>query len=145
MTRILILFSLLLIASCKAPKVVEDENGFIGTATNKSCKIKGKILSLIQEKDDDTTTVCGRFPCYARVQILEVTACGPAATSPFKVGDEVDMQFTPTLQPTKNLFPSMKPRYPGLRRGDLFLSNSELTLTPNRNRTYVVASYLRVL
>jgi len=145
MYRYLVIFVILVLAGCKAAKIpVENENGFIGNATSSTCKVKGKILSILPDSDDDTTTMCGIHPCFAKVEILELSDCGAAATLPYKSGDVVTMRFIHTLQPTKNIFPTMKPRFPGLRRGDMFQSMAENKKDPDRNNTFIITSYLRL-
>ena len=136
----------LFVASCKAPKVVvEDPNGFIGNPSVNTCKLKGRIMSILPQKDEDTSTACGKHPCFAKVEIVEITDCGANASLPYQPGEIVEMQFVPTLQPTKNIMPNMRPRYPGLRRGDFFLSMVENRTVAYSKKLFIVSHYLRLL
>lgn len=131
------------VASCKAPKVVEeDPNGFIGNPSVNTCKLKGRIVSILPQKDEDTSTACGKHPCFAKV---EITDYGANVSLPYQPGDIVEMQFVPTLQPTKNIMPNMRPRYPGLRRGDFFLSMVENRTVDYSKKLFIVSHYLRLM
>ena len=63
---------------------------------------------------------CSKAPCSASVKIDSILGYGSAFPKSFAAGEIVNVRFTNTLNPTKEMFPDIKPALPGLRVKDSF-------------------------
>src|ERR1043165_5362292 len=97
-------------------------------ASPMSCKIEGKITGILHVQGKDRDGICSRYPCRAKVKILKVWECGSSVSAAPAEGEVIEVQFAYTLHSTAKLFPSMKTRYPGMKKGDLFTANVEQRL-----------------
>ncbi len=90
-----------------------------------SCRITGTIIGIVKNLDNDTGSICSRYPCRARVRIKDVSDCGSSVSFTINSGDTVEMKFFYTLENTSKVLPSMKAHYPGLKKSDNFMANTE--------------------
>lgn len=90
-----------------------------------SCRVKGRIISVLKVGEVDKKSVCAKYPCRAKVKVMDVNNCGSSVTVPLNIGDTVEMSFVYTLHRTKKIFPKMKARYPGMKKGNIFIAVAE--------------------
>ena len=108
-----------------------------------SCHIQGRIIRILRPLPGDKGSICGRYPCRAQVRIVDVKDCGSSVSLPLNAGDTVTIRFTYTLHATARLFPCLKLRLPGLRRGDVFSARAEQRLEMGSGGVFVVSDYVR--
>lgn len=106
-----------------------------------ACTFKGKIVCVYKERSTDEKSLCAKYPCKARVEILEVKRCGSSVTRRLNIGDTVDMHFAYTLHRTKKILPKMKEHYPGLRRKKVFTADAVQQIVPGGAANYTVYDY----
>ena len=109
--------------------------------TPNTCRIEGKIMRVIKTHTKDTSSPCYKYPCLAKVKIIRLFGCGSSVSLPLNEGDTLEISFAYTLHNTKNLFPGMKTHYPGLKKGDIFIANTEQRLQMGSGGTFVVYDY----
>jgi hypothetical protein len=112
-------------------------------ASPMSCHIAGKVVEVLKPKPADKGSICVKYPCRAKVRIMDISVCGPAVSLSANAGDTVVMRFTYTLHATAKLFPRMKMRYPGLKKGDVFTANAVQHLEPGSEGGFVITDYHR--
>jgi len=110
----------MLLISCSSSKnkmIKKDSPNY----TPGTCTIIGKIISIDKTKlSKDKNSPCSKQPCWATVKINSVIGCGAGA--PF-IGnkDTVTVKFAFTLgETTKELFPNLEERMPGLHVNSIF-------------------------
>ena len=108
-----------------------------------SCHIRAEIIQVLKPQAKDRGTVCARYPCRAKVKILEVSQCGSAVSLPLNAGDVLTLRFAYTLHATAKLFPGMKFRLPGLKKGNVFSANAVQQLAMGTDGEFVVSQYQR--
>lgn len=82
--------------------------------------IVGSIVAISPVINSSATGPCSKVPCVATVKVDSVLGYG-SATTPLVVGKNITLNFMFTLSPTtKELFPNMDERLPGLEVGDSF-------------------------
>ena len=106
-----------------------------------SCKVEGKIVSVVNKLEKDTGSICSKYPCRAKVKILDVSECGSSIAYPLHVNDIVEMRFEYTLHSTATILPAMKVHFPGLKKGDRFITRAEQRLKMGSNVEWVVYGY----
>lgn len=106
------------------------------------CSFKGKIISISNDRDADTSSICHRYPCTASVAILEVQSCGSSVTEELKVGDIIMMHFILTTAPSQQAIPTLKNKLSGLHNGDIFKANATQRISFNNEVKFVVSDYL---
>jgi hypothetical protein len=135
-----------LITSCHTVKKTStfETKSFAPELTMKpnACRFKGEIISIENDKDADTSSVCHKYSCIASVAILEVQACGSSVSQQLMVGDIMLMRFAFTCSPSDKAFPTMKTKYPGLKSGDVFIANAEQRIALGNSMNFVVYDYL---
>jgi hypothetical protein len=88
------------------------------------CRIVGKILQIDSTLLPDKTSPCGKAPCRAVVKITQVLGYGSSFGNPLADGQEISAMFAFTLAPTtKDLFPNIDKRLPGLSVGSVFTAD----------------------
>jgi len=110
-----------------------------------SCRIHGQILSVIKSKEKDSTSICAKHPCKAKVRIIGISACGQGVSWILNQGDEVEMDFAYTLHNTSKILPAMKAQYPGLKKGDEFTAPAMYHLKPGTNGAFTVYEYDKIV
>jgi hypothetical protein len=85
-----------------------------------TCRLLGRIVTILPQRDPDPQAPCGRVPCRARVRIERLLGYGAAFHPPLAEGQEVKVYFTFTLSPTSKYFPELTSPLPGLRVGQRF-------------------------
>jgi hypothetical protein len=129
-------------AACQTKKLQQNPVP-APAASPMCCHIKGKIIDILKPDKDREGDICAKYACRARVRIAEVSACGAGVSLVLNAGDTVTMHFTYTLQPTAKLFPEMKVRYPGLKKGNVFTARAEQRLQMGTDGYFVVTAYTR--
>ena len=83
-------------------------------------EINGEIIKIFPiEKNNNPNDPCSKAPCFALVRVTK-TYYG-AGFPVIPINSEIKIKFGFTLNPTsKELFPSIEDRYPGLNIGDKF-------------------------
>lgn len=115
----------------------------VAAAKPMSCNMEGRVVAILKVYDADTGSVCAKHSCRARVQITAVPGCGASVSLALNVGDTVDMKFAYTLDNTERIFPAMKTKYPGLKKGDRFSATVSQRLKPGTDGEWVVYDYQR--
>ena len=152
--RFLIILLLIAFSCCKtgqkgrlgasAPAGAQSQTeaqGGVSAATPMSCRITGKIISIIKTYDDDTASVCSRYHCRAMVNIINISDCGSSVPVPLDETGTIEVRFAFTLSATSKVFKDMKAQYPGLKKGDVFTANAEHRLRLGQKPEYVVYGY----
>jgi hypothetical protein len=85
-----------------------------------TCRLVGRVVAVLPQKDPDKQAPCGRVPCRARVRIERLLGYGAAFHPPLAEGQEIQVYFTFTLSPTGKYFPELASPLPGLKAGSLF-------------------------
>jgi hypothetical protein len=106
-----------------------------------SCKIEGKIIRILPPSAGDGNSICAKYPCRAKVKIIEVFGCGSSVSAALNQGDTLTMRFPNTLHPTAKIFPKMKVQYPGLKKGSEFIAIAEQRLIPGATAGYTIFDY----
>lgn len=100
--------------------------------------ITGRIVSIdssrISENPDEP---CGKFPCWAKVKVESILGYGPGAPVVSR-NDTLDTRFAFTLAPTtKDMFPNLKIKLPGLDVGVGFSASIHILSSRNfDNKNY---------
>jgi hypothetical protein len=108
-----------------------------------SCHIRGKIVQILRPLPADKGSICGRYACKALVRIIDVKDCGSSVSVPLNAGDTIPIRFAYTLHATAHLFPHLKYRLQGLRKGDVFSASAEQRLAMGTQGEFVVFYYTR--
>ncbi|MEI8278404.1 MAG: hypothetical protein WCG87_01500 [Bacteroidota bacterium] len=124
-------------------KKAKQASGTITAANPMSCRIKGKIVNIISQRDEDTSSPCYKYDCCAKVYVLSSSGCGSGVTAPLRQGDTATIIFAYTLHSTEQHFPNMKNGYSGLKMGDVFIANVEQRLSATIDRQYLIYGYER--
>lgn len=106
-----------------------------------NCTMKGKVLYILKPHKAANKSLCSKYACNARVQILSVTNCGSSVTATYNVGDTIIIHFNYTLSPTRRTIPAMKTHYPGLKKGNKFSAQLEQRLLPGGKYEFIVNDY----
>jgi hypothetical protein len=118
-------------ASCKSNKVSVQRTEIRAPGENASSSgvvIKGKIMEILEKKDNDSNSVCKNSPCFALVKVLEVFQNNDRFSNFITEGDVFEMFFAFTLLPTSiDLFPNLDKRLPGLKVNDNFKAGIKIT------------------
>ena len=136
-----LLLALLFFCSCKtAERQKTAQQSSAPPATPMTCRIKGVIIGISKINEKDTGNICSKYPCRARVRILDVYGCGSSIAVPLNTGEDMEMKFAYTLHSTE-IFAGMKTRFPGLHEGDHFVANAEQRMIMGGNGEFVVYDY----
>lgn len=83
----------------------------------------GTIVSVDSVLSTGKKDPCSIQPCWAEVQVDSIIGYG-AGSQPVSLNEKVKTKFAFTLGPTtKDLFPNLDNRLPGLNIGDKFMAN----------------------
>ena len=94
------------------------------------CKVKGTIISIDSSQS------------FANVKIYEVMGAGSAFTANLNPGNEIWVDFTFTLLPSENKYPSL--HLPGLKEGDSFIANIEATIKLGGGFNFYIGDYQKL-
>lgn len=99
-----------------------------------NCRITGRIISIKPNLlTSNPKNVCSQYPCFATVKIDSILGYGAAFSKPVNRGKEITLKFEYSLKPTtKELFPNMDERLPGLDVNSVFTGDIEY-LSPAEN------------
>ena len=110
-------------------------------ATNPgTCNIEGKIVAIIEPSAKDSGTMCAKYPCRAKVKLVRVFGCASAVSIPLHGEDTLEMKFAYTLHSTE-IFPDMKTKFPGLKKGDVFTATAVQHMTTGSGGEFVIYDY----
>ncbi len=135
MTRCVLLpLVAVLIASCSssrqeqsAAETSEKEKAMVSEGQRippNHCRVVATIVSVKSDlKGASEKDPCGKAPCMAVVKIDSVIGYGSAFGTSLMPGKEVEVRFTLTLSPTKEILPEVTPALPGLTVGSSFEAN----------------------
>ena len=88
------------------------------------CRIVGTLVAI--DSAMEQSGPCSKAPCRAIVRIDSILGYGSAFGSPLALNKQIAIRFGFTLAPTtKELFPNMTNRLPGLEIGSKFQSDLE--------------------
>ena len=99
-----------------------------------TCRIVGKILAILPDRDPNRQTPCGQVPCRALVRVQRVLGYGAAFQPPLSQGQEIKIYFTFTLSPTGKYFPELTKPLPGLQVNSLFEADITGPPEPGNNQ-----------
>ena len=102
------------------------------------CRIVGTVISISNTLSAKAEDPCSKSPCMASVKVNEIIGYGSAFTSPLSMGKEIQVRFTFTLAPTKEMYPQMSPPLPGLAVGSRFqadLSIGDMAIGDDASKT----------
>ena len=88
-----------------------------------SCRLQGKIITVLNNLDPDKNTPCGQVPCRAVVKVQQILGYGSAFGKPLAKNQEINVYFGFTLSPTSRYFPELSAPLPGLKAGDIFVAD----------------------
>ena len=107
------------------------------------CRIVGTIVSIDSTLEERGP--CSKAPCRAIVRVDSVLGYGSAFGNPIAVGAQIPVRLAFTLAPTtKELFPNMTERLPGLKVGAKFQTDLEARNemgTGERRSSYLIQDY----
>ena len=130
--------------SPKGKEKVEDSKEQQMSATQESpnsCVIEATIVKALDPSSPDHNDICHRYSCEAVVHIDKIIRCGSSVTITADELDQIKIHFAYTLNPTAELYPTIKPSYPGLKNGSHFSAIVELHIAPGDQTNYVVYGY----
>jgi len=117
-------------------------------SSQNSYRIIGSIVHIYDNFQlHDTSGVCAKAPCEATVKIETIKRRGASFIGAIAAGEKIKVHFAFTLNPTtKELFPNMTARYPGLKKNDKFVADiqSRLAIGGNENVRYVIYGYEKI-
>ena len=99
-----------------------------------TCRIVGKVLAILPDRDPNRQTPCGQVPCRALVRVQRVLGYGAAFQPPLSQGQEIKIYFTFTLSPTGKYFPELTKPLPGLQVNSLFKADITGPPEPGNNQ-----------
>jgi hypothetical protein len=110
------------------------------------CRIIGTLVGI------DSTLVhggpCSKAPCRGLVRVDSILGYGSAFGSPLALKEEINVHFAFTLAATsKDLFPNMTERLPGLEIGARFEADVESRNEPGmgeRRASYIIQEYTKM-
>ncbi len=155
LTGITILLYIILLAGCAGNKNLTGKNNgssniqASNTYSEKiapgQCRIVGTIISVDSTLDKySPKDPCSIHPCKAVVSVDSIIGYG-SSFPPLQKGSSINIYFYFTLGPTtKDLFPSLKEFYPGLKPGDSFTGNIVAVNTMNsdsKKKEYAIYGY----
>lgn len=103
--------------------------------------ILGRIVSLwINASNESAIEACQDHPCEAKVEILAVEQRSNAGFNALEAGTILLGYFEFTLSSTESIFPELNHHLPGLKEGDIFRSEVQLT----EQGTLTIGAYTRI-
>lgn len=88
------------------------------------CRIVGTLVGVDSSLAENGP--CAKAPCHGTVRVDSIVGYGAAFGNPIAVNERIRVTFAFTLAPTtKDLFPTMSDRLPGLQVGERFWTDLE--------------------
>ncbi len=110
------------------------------------CRIVGTVMSIDSTLEEGGP--CSEAPCRAIVRVDSVLGYGSAFGNPIAVTVQIPVRFAFTLAPTtKDLFPNMTERLPGLQVGAKFQTDLEARKEMGmgeRHVSYLIQEYKKL-
>ncbi|GEO05078.1 hypothetical protein AAE02nite_27420 [Adhaeribacter aerolatus] len=85
-----------------------------------SCRVVGRVISVLPDLEPAKNTPCGQVPCRAVVKVERILGYGSAFGKPLAQDQEIKVYFVFTLSPSQRYFPELTTPLPGLQAGDVF-------------------------
>ncbi len=135
----LVLSFLFLSCSSQKPAGKNETNNPDFPLTN--TVITGKLVEIINTQNTyDKSSPCSKVPCDARIEVLTIEQRGKDYHGQFAVGDFIEVHFTFTTgAATKELFPNLDVRYPGVKDGKPF--RAVITYNESKKPKYTITEY----
>ena len=140
MKKSIAIILLVIYCSCKTTHDSGTEKSHPAATTPGTCNIKGEIVAALPPGDPDTSAICAKYACRARVKILEVYGCGSSLTLPLNAGDTMEIKFAYTLHSTE-IIPNISTHFPGLKKGDIFSAGIQQRMVMGGAGVFVVYDY----
>ncbi len=140
MKKSIAIILLVIYCSCKTTHESGTEKNHPAAITPGTCNIKGQIITTLPPEDPDSSAICAKYACRARVKILEVYGCGSSVTLPVNSGDTMVMKFAYTLHSTE-IIPNMPAHFPGLKNGDIFYAAVHQRMVMGTSGEFTVYDY----
>ena len=105
-------------------------------------EINGEITKILPiEASDNPNDPCSKAPCFALVKVKGISY--GAGFQTINMNEDIKIRFAFTLEPTsKDLFPNMEEKYPGLKIGDNFTALVAFSYKLNETKpNYEIFSY----
>ena len=131
----------MLLFSCMCASAQGQNKMPHASAAPMSCNIDGQVVKIFKAYNNDKKSPCAKHPCRAMVKILRVAGCGQSVTVPMIEGDTVEINFAYTLHSTKRIYPAMKTKYPGLKKGQGFSGRVEQHPKMGGGVSYTIYDY----
>jgi hypothetical protein len=120
----------------------QEETLGIPTAESPSSNvILGRVVSMwIDAANESAIEACKLNPCEAKVEILAVEQRGSLGYNALEAGTILPGYFEFTLSSTQYIFPELNHHLPGLKEGDIFRSEVQLS----EDGTLTIGRYLKI-
>lgn len=107
------------------------------------CRIVGTVKEIDTTRFlDNPDAPCGKTPCYATIIIDEVLSYGSGFSPKLHKGQELEVNFKFTLEPTDNIAPELQLGLPGLKTGGKFIADLEaLPVIGEDKKEYTIYRY----
>ncbi|HLE31217.1 MAG TPA: hypothetical protein VJB38_01275 [Bacteroidota bacterium] len=119
---LMILLTLLL--SCSSTKEMDDQMEMPPPAGPGIAPGYCRIVATVMKIESDSTPMaddpCSKAPCLATVRVEEVLGMGSGFARTLPKGTEIQVRFSLTLGPTREILPQVTPPLPGLSVGMKF-------------------------
>lgn len=136
----LIFCTLLVSCTSKVAKKNDEPTQTSNRISSFNSVIKGKVVELTKPNTDfPLSSPCRTNPCKARIEILSIENKGQNYHDQFHVSDTLEIDFTYTLSPTRDIFPELNEHLPGLKKGEQLVA--ELFEHPDTDRPYRIKIY----
>ncbi len=140
LSKLLFLLGLLIFSGCN--KETAESFKLTANIPPGNCRIEGKILSIEKTLNPDLNSPCSKAPCLAKVLVNSVYGYGAGFASRIAKGDTIDLHFNMTLSAsTKDLFPNLDVRLPGLEEGSVFIGDIEYVESINNPSIFEILYY----
>ncbi len=133
------------IISCSTVKNSGKNNNYnSNTVAPGYCRIKGTIVK-IDSTLENGNSPCSKVPCTAVVRVDSILGYG-AGFGTINNGSKINMKFEFTLGPTtKELFPNLTERLPGLNINSRFIANIKHYFDKgSKEKKYIVYGYKKL-
>lgn len=143
--KYIVLLMLVFIISCSTVKESGKNNNDNAKMVSPGyCRIKGTIVK-IDSTLEHGNSPCSKVPCSAVVRVDSILGYG-AGFGTIKIGSNINLRFAFTLGPTtKELFPNLTERLPGLNINSQFIANIKHYFEHgSKGKKYLVYGYKKL-
>jgi hypothetical protein len=143
--KYIVLLILVFIVSCSTVKDSGKANNYNSNKVAPGyCRIKGTIVK-IDSTLEQGNSPCSKEPCLAVVHVDSILGYG-AGFGTINNGSDINLKFEFTLGPTtKELFPNITERLPGLNINSQFIANIKHYFeSGSKEKKYLVYGYKKL-